>query len=172
MSTLNHQSSPQSGGSTSRKRRRSSSLSSSSSSSSDVVIILDNTETETETGEPSKPAPPQQSKSTPVSSDKSQGDDESKILDELRQARDVLQMHRNQGAADATSSGGTTHATTNEKEIEYIPGLVNRVMTESNREGGLKRSVVVTELLVELVLGFVEPFVMQMSKERLSLIHI
>ena len=165
MSTLNHhQSSPQSGGSTSRKRRRSSSLSS-SSSSSDVVIILDNTETETETGEPSKPAPPQQSKST-VSSDKSQGDDESKILDELRRARDILQMHRNQGTDDATSSGGTTHATTNEKEIEYIPGLVNRVMAESNRKGGLKRSVIVTELLVELVLGFVEPYVMQVSKER------
>lgn len=165
MSTLNHQQpSPQSGGSTSRKRRRSSSLSS-FSSSSDVVIILDNTETETETGEPSKPAPPQQSKST-VSSDKSQGDDESKILDELRRARDVLQMHRNQGTADATSSGGTTHAATNEKEIEYIPALVNRVIAESNRKGGVKRSVIVTELLVELVLGFVEPYVMQMSKER------
>ena len=169
MSTLNQQPSPQSGVSASRKRRRSSSLS--SSSSSDVVIILD-TETETETGEPSKPAPPQESKPT-VSSDRSgdvsnsQGDDESNILEELRRARDVLQRHRNQGTADATS-GGTTFATTNEKEIEYIPGLVNRVMAESNRKGGSKRSVFVTELLVELVLGFVEPYVMQISQERIN----
>lgn len=168
MFTPNQQPSPPSGGASSRKRRRSSSLS--SSSSSDVVIILDDHDiAETE---PSKPAPPQQSKPT-VTSGKSgdasnnQGDDESNILEELRRARDVLQRHRNQGTADATS-GGTTHVTTNEKEIEYIPGLVNRVMAESNREGGMKRSVVVTELLVELVLGFVEPYVMQLSQERIT----
>jgi len=158
MSTPNQQQSPQSG--RSRKRRRSSSLS--SSSSSDVVIILDHDGVEPE---PSKP--PQRSDPTAKRSEgDNQQDNESQVLEELRQARDVLRRHR--GTADATS--GAVHARrTNEKEVEYIPGLVNRVLcVESNREGGLKRSVAMTELLVDLVLGFVEPHVMQVSKERIN----
>ena len=170
MSTLNQQPSSPSGGSrpTSSKRRRSSSLS--SSSSSDVVIILDDHE-HTETEEPSKPAPPRQSDPTATTSKGSdvgnnQDDDESKIVEELRRARDELQRHRNLGGADATSGGAVDIAANSEKEIEYIPGLVNRVMAGSNRKGGFKRSVIVTELLVDLVLGFVEPYVMQVSQER------
>ena len=165
MSTPNQQSSPRSSGSrptsTSRKRRRSSSLS--SSSSSDVVIILDDHE-RTETKEPSNSDPPRQSDPTATSSKGSDGgnnqdDDESKIVEELRRARDELQRHRNLGVA-------VDIAANSEKEIDYIPGLVNRVMAGSNRRGGLKRSVIVTELLVDLVLGFVEPYVMQVSQER------
>ena len=162
MSTANQQPTPKSGGSTCRKRRRSSSLS--SSSSSDVVIVLDDNATETE---PPTSAPPQ-----PMVICCSEGigdkqNDESKMLEELRQARDALQRHRNGGTVDAASDG-VVRTGDNEKEIEYIPGLVNRVLSESNRKGGHKRTVATTGLLVELVLGFVEPYVLQVSEERMD----
>ena len=169
MSTVDLQQPPQSG--CSRKRRRSSSLSS-SSSSSDVVIILDHdAEANTEPlGNLKPPPPPERSEPTVKRGEGGgvQQDDGSQVLEELRQARDVLQRHR--GTADAASASGVVPARTNnnEKEMEYIPGLVNRVLSESNREGGLKRSVAMTELLVELVLGFVEPYVMQIWKERMN----
>jgi len=176
MSTVDLQQPPQSG--CSRKRRRSSSLSSSSSSlslsssSSDVVIILDHdAEATTEPlGNLKPPPPPERSEPTVKRGEGGgvQQDDGSQVLEELRQARDVLQRHR--GTADAASASGVVPARTNnnEKEMECIPGLVNRVLSESNREGGLKRSVAMTELLVELVLGFVEPYVMQIWKERMN----
>ena len=169
MSTVNRQQSPQSG--CSRKRRRSSSLSSSSSSSSsDVVIILDHDADAPEPpGKLEPPPPPERSEPTVKRGEGGgvQQDDESQVLEELRQARNVLQRHR--GTADATSASGVVPTrTNNEKEVEYIPGLVNRVLSESNREGGLKRSVAMTELLVELVLGFVGPYVMQIWKERMN----
>ena len=173
MSTVDLQQSPQSG--CSRKRRRSSSLSSSSSSSSsDVVIILDHDAEATTSTEPlsnlKPPPPPERSEPTVKRGEGGgvQQDDGSQVLEELRQARDVLQRHR--GTADAASASGVVPARTNnnEKEMEWIPGLVNRVLSESNREGGLKRSVAMTELLVELVLGFVEPYVMQIWKERMN----
>ena len=176
MPTVDLQQPPQSG--CSRKRRRSSSLSSSSSSlslsssSSDVVIILDHdAEATTEPLGNLKPPPPPERREPTVKRGEGGGvqqDDGSQVLEELRQARDVLQRHR--GTADAASASGVVPARTNnnEKEMECIPGLVNRVLSESNREGGLKRSVAMTELLVELVLGFVEPYVMQIWKERMN----
>jgi len=116
------------------------------------------------------PPPPERSEPTVKRGEGGgvQQDDGSQVLEELRQARDVLQRHR--GTADAASASGVVPARTNnnEKEMECIPGLVNRVLSESNREGGLKRSVAMTELLVELVLGFVEPYVMQIWKERMN----
>ena len=170
MSTVNQQQSPQSG--CSRKRRRSSSLSSSSSSSSsDVVIILDHDAEETEPpGKLKPPPPPERSEPTVKRGEGGdvQQDDEAQVLEELRQARDVLQRHRGTADDAASASGVVPARTNNEKEMEYIPGLVNRVLSESNREGGLKRSVAMTELLVELVLGFVEPYVMQIWKERMN----
>lgn len=84
--------------------------------------------------------------------------EEEQILEELRQALKVLRRNRGQSASTIAAAGLPSN---NDMEIDFIPGLVNRILLESRM-----RTVAATEILVTLILDFVEPYVLQISGER------
>eukprot|EP00562_Extubocellulus_spinifer_P003286 CAMPEP_0178479838 /NCGR_PEP_ID=MMETSP0696-20121128/5386_1 /TAXON_ID=265572 /ORGANISM="Extubocellulus spinifer, Strain CCMP396" /LENGTH=344 /DNA_ID=CAMNT_0020107259 /DNA_START=31 /DNA_END=1065 /DNA_ORIENTATION=+ len=99
--------------------------------------------------------------------------DEEQTLMELRKALEVLQRCRENSSSSttdtATAAGSAplnSNIHVNDKEAEYIPGMVNRILTESRNGRGCKRTVAMTDMLVTLVLDFVEPYVLQVVRER------
>mmetsp|Transcript_23897 Transcript_23897/g.35686 ORF Transcript_23897/g.35686 Transcript_23897/m.35686 type:complete len:378 (+) Transcript_23897:30-1163(+) len=89
-------------------------------------------------------------------------------LETLNSYRKRQQTQEGGGTSQPTTKQ-TEITTTNEKSsIDYIPGLVNSIILESSSIRGCRRTPAVTKMLVETVLNFVEPYLMETAAQGLS----